>query len=127
MKSEKEAKGSTRFYNCACFTTDNIFLDDYNIHVRFVSEQQFRLDYRSVSVVNVPTVILFVARLGWCVCTMTTTFGPQVLWSLGCVTELQFEDVLTKASKVKLGMYKVTYSFIKHISFFQHHLHGPKT
>lgn len=69
MKSEKEAKGSTRFYNCACFTTDNIFLDDYNIHVRFVSEQQFRLDYRSV------------------------------LWSLGCVTELQFEDVLTKISQ----------------------------
>uniref|UniRef100_A0A3B3ZPP9 Fe2OG dioxygenase domain-containing protein n=1 Tax=Periophthalmus magnuspinnatus TaxID=409849 RepID=A0A3B3ZPP9_9GOBI len=58
-----------KFYYCACFTTDNIFLDEYKVHVRFVSEQQFRLDY-----------------------------GP-VLQSLGCVTEKQFEDVLVKISK----------------------------
>ncbi|XP_020789190.1 2-oxoglutarate and iron-dependent oxygenase domain-containing protein 2 [Boleophthalmus pectinirostris] len=66
MKNENEER---KFYYCACFTTDNIFLDEYKIHVRFVSEQQFRLDY-----------------------------GP-VLHSLGCVTEQQFEDVLVKIYK----------------------------
>lgn len=38
------------FYLCSCFNTDNIYLEDYNLHVRFVTEQQFRLDYQEVSV-----------------------------------------------------------------------------
>ena len=44
-----EEDGNPRFYICDCFTTDNIFLEDYKLHVRFVSEQQFTLDYRAVS------------------------------------------------------------------------------
>lgn len=39
-----------QFYLCSCFNTDNIYLEDYNLHVRFVTEQQFRLDYQEVSV-----------------------------------------------------------------------------
>nr|XP_020446181.1 2-oxoglutarate and iron-dependent oxygenase domain-containing protein 2 [Monopterus albus] len=61
--------GKPRFYTCECFTTDNIFLEDYKLHVSFLSEQQFRLDYQSL------------------------------LRSLGCVTEQQFEDVLSKISQ----------------------------
>lgn len=38
-----------QFYICNCFKTDNIFLEDYKLHVRFESEQQFRLDYQAVS------------------------------------------------------------------------------
>ncbi|XP_078106499.1 2-oxoglutarate and iron-dependent oxygenase domain-containing protein 2 isoform X2 [Sander vitreus] len=41
--------GNRQFYICNCFTTDNIFLEDYKIHVRFLSEQQFRLDYQTIS------------------------------------------------------------------------------
>lgn len=44
-----ERSGSPQFYLCNCFTTENIFLEDYRLHVRFVSEQQFRLDYGEVS------------------------------------------------------------------------------
>lgn len=44
-----EGKEKPRFYTCDCFTTDNIFLEEYKLHVRFVSEQQFRLDYNAVS------------------------------------------------------------------------------
>ncbi|XP_072299267.1 2-oxoglutarate and iron-dependent oxygenase domain-containing protein 2 isoform X2 [Eucyclogobius newberryi] len=62
----KSVKAERTFYHCACFTTDNIFLDEYKVHVRFVSEQQFRHDYE------------------------------RVLRSLGCVTEQQFEEVLAK-------------------------------
>ena len=40
---------TAQFYTCDCFTTDNLFLEDYSLHVRFVSEQQFRLDYEAVS------------------------------------------------------------------------------
>ncbi|XP_034397987.1 2-oxoglutarate and iron-dependent oxygenase domain-containing protein 2 isoform X2 [Cyclopterus lumpus] len=61
--------GSRPFYICSCFTTDNIFLQDYKLHVRFSSEQQFRLDYQ------------------------------PLLRRLGCVTEQQFEDVLDKISQ----------------------------
>ncbi|XP_054467492.1 2-oxoglutarate and iron-dependent oxygenase domain-containing protein 2 [Anoplopoma fimbria] len=61
--------GSRQFYVCNCFTTDNIFLEDYKLHVRFLSEQQFRLDYQST------------------------------LRRLGCVTDQQFEDVLNKISQ----------------------------
>lgn len=45
-----EKVGTTQFYLCRCFHTDNIYLEDYKLHVRFVTEQQFRLDYREVSV-----------------------------------------------------------------------------
>ncbi|XP_008292852.1 2-oxoglutarate and iron-dependent oxygenase domain-containing protein 2 [Stegastes partitus] len=64
-------KGETRcqFYTCKCFTTDNIFLKDYRLHVRFVSEQQFRLDYLTL------------------------------LKKLGCDTEEQWKDVLNKISQ----------------------------
>ncbi|XP_012704926.2 2-oxoglutarate and iron-dependent oxygenase domain-containing protein 2 isoform X1 [Fundulus heteroclitus] len=64
-----ETDRRSRFYTCSCFTTDNIFLEDYKLHVRFVSEQQFRLDYQSL------------------------------LQSRGCVTEQQFADALTKISQ----------------------------
>lgn len=42
--------GKSQFYICNCFTTDNIFLEDYKLHVRFVTEQQFRVDYGEASV-----------------------------------------------------------------------------
>ncbi|XP_027889107.1 2-oxoglutarate and iron-dependent oxygenase domain-containing protein 2 isoform X2 [Xiphophorus couchianus] len=64
-----DADKKSRFYTCSCFTTDNIFLDDYKLHVRFVSEHQFRLQYQ------------------------------PLLTRLGCVTEQQFVDVLTKVSQ----------------------------
>ncbi|XP_040897277.1 2-oxoglutarate and iron-dependent oxygenase domain-containing protein 2 [Toxotes jaculatrix] len=67
MKNDEE--GKHQFYICNCFTTDNIFLEDYKLHVRFVSEQQFRLDYEAL------------------------------LRTLGCVTDQQFEDVLNKISQ----------------------------
>lgn len=55
-----------RFYTCSCFFTDNLFLEDYKLHVRFVSESQFREDYQT---------------------TLRTS---------GCVSESQFSDVLEK-------------------------------
>ncbi|XP_077377056.1 2-oxoglutarate and iron-dependent oxygenase domain-containing protein 2 isoform X1 [Festucalex cinctus] len=66
MTNERKAK--PQFYICSCFTTDNIFLEDYKLHVRFLTEVQFRRDYE------------------------------ELLKSLGCVTEQQFEDVLNKIS-----------------------------
>lgn len=47
MKNEED--GKPQFYSCNCFKTDNIFLEDYKLHVSFVSEQQFRLNYQTVS------------------------------------------------------------------------------
>ncbi|XP_051924268.1 2-oxoglutarate and iron-dependent oxygenase domain-containing protein 2 isoform X2 [Hippocampus zosterae] len=64
-----ERIGEARFYNCSCFMTDNIFLEDYKLHVHFMTENQFRREYESL------------------------------LKSLGCVTEQQFENVLNKISK----------------------------
>ncbi|XP_028270263.1 2-oxoglutarate and iron-dependent oxygenase domain-containing protein 2 [Parambassis ranga] len=64
-----EAQTKPQFYVCNCFTSDNIFLEDYKLHVRFVSEQQFRLDYQAL------------------------------LKRLGCVTDQQFDDVLKKISQ----------------------------
>ncbi|KAF3696188.1 2-oxoglutarate and iron-dependent oxygenase domain-containing protein 2 [Channa argus] len=61
--------GKPQFYICKCFTTDNIFLEDYKLHVRFLTEQQFRQDYQAL------------------------------LRRLGCVTEQQLEDVLSKISQ----------------------------
>ncbi|XP_056113395.1 2-oxoglutarate and iron-dependent oxygenase domain-containing protein 2 isoform X1 [Rhinichthys klamathensis goyatoka] len=55
-----------RFYTCSCFFRDNIFLEEYKLHVRFVSESQFRNDYQNI------------------------------LRSLGCVSESQFRDVIGK-------------------------------
>lgn len=69
MKSENDETESPKFYYCACFTTDNIFLDEFKLHVRFVSEQQFRLDYSAV------------------------------LRSLGCESEQQLLDVITKINQ----------------------------
>ncbi|KAM7416926.1 hypothetical protein PAMA_018821 [Pampus argenteus] len=67
MRNEED--GKLPFYTCNCFTTDNIFLEDYKLHVRFVTEQQFRLDYHTL------------------------------LGKLGCVTDQQFEDVLNKINQ----------------------------
>ncbi|XP_061586483.1 2-oxoglutarate and iron-dependent oxygenase domain-containing protein 2 [Cololabis saira] len=67
MTNEEDRK--PQFYTCSCFTTDNIFLEEYKLHVRFVSEQQFRGDYQAV------------------------------LSRLGCVTEQQFDDVLHQISQ----------------------------
>lgn len=38
-----------KFHTCSCFFRDNIFLEEYKLHVRFVSENQFRKDYQNVS------------------------------------------------------------------------------
>ncbi|MBN3296594.1 OGFD2 protein, partial [Amia calva] len=54
------------FYSCACFYTDNIFLEEYKLHIRFLSEQQFRQDYQ------------------------------LVLRNRGCTTNKQFEEILHK-------------------------------
>lgn len=64
-----EEDGNRQFYFCNCFTTDNIYLEDYKLHVRFLSEQQFRLDYGAL------------------------------LRTLGCVTDQQFDDVFSKISQ----------------------------
>ncbi|XP_053725758.1 2-oxoglutarate and iron-dependent oxygenase domain-containing protein 2 isoform X1 [Synchiropus splendidus] len=66
---EREEEAMTRFYSCQCFTTDNIFVDEYRIHVSFVSEQQFKRDYAAV------------------------------LKGRGCVTEQHFEQVLNTISQ----------------------------
>ncbi|XP_076007267.1 2-oxoglutarate and iron-dependent oxygenase domain-containing protein 2 isoform X2 [Genypterus blacodes] len=57
------------FCICNCFYTDNIFLEDYKLHVHFESEQQFSQDYGAV------------------------------LKRLGCVTGQQFEDVLNQITQ----------------------------
>ncbi|XP_075033795.1 2-oxoglutarate and iron-dependent oxygenase domain-containing protein 2 isoform X1 [Mixophyes fleayi] len=35
-------------YTCACFYTDNIYIEDYQVHVRFTDVQQFTRDYQRV-------------------------------------------------------------------------------
>ncbi|KAM9701279.1 2-oxoglutarate and iron-dependent oxygenase domain-containing protein 2-like, partial [Menidia menidia] len=55
-----------RFYSCSCFTTDNIFLEQYQLHVRYENAQQFAQDYRAMLV------------------------------RLGCDTEQLYNDVLEK-------------------------------
>lgn len=64
-----EEDKNLHFYFCNCFTTDNIYLKDYKLHVSFLSEQQFRQDYQTL------------------------------LMRLGCVTDQQFEDVFNKISQ----------------------------
>ncbi|XP_050409898.1 2-oxoglutarate and iron-dependent oxygenase domain-containing protein 2 [Patella vulgata] len=36
------------FYNCACYYTNNIFLEEYKIHVKFIDEEQFRQEYEQI-------------------------------------------------------------------------------
>ncbi|XP_058491347.1 2-oxoglutarate and iron-dependent oxygenase domain-containing protein 2 [Solea solea] len=67
MKNNQDVK--RQFFTCSCFTTDNIFLHKYKLHVRFVCEQQFMLDYESL------------------------------LRKLGCVTERHFTEVLDEISQ----------------------------
>ncbi|XP_049908047.1 2-oxoglutarate and iron-dependent oxygenase domain-containing protein 2 [Epinephelus moara] len=64
-----EEDKNLHFYFCNCFTTDNIYLEDYKLHVSFLSEQQFRQDYQTL------------------------------LMRLGCVTDQQLEDVFNKISQ----------------------------
>ena len=44
----QDSGGGQQFYICDCFTAANIFLEEYKLHVRFVSPQQFRSDYQDV-------------------------------------------------------------------------------
>lgn len=55
-----------RFFCCSCFTSDNIFLEEYKLHVRFISEEQFKNDYL------------------------------HILRSLSCETETKYNAVLKK-------------------------------
>ncbi|RVE68884.1 hypothetical protein OJAV_G00096540 [Oryzias javanicus] len=64
-----EVDRNVRFYGCECFTTDNIFLEDYSLHVRFETEQQFSRDYRAI------------------------------LLKLGCDTDEKYKDVIYKISQ----------------------------
>ncbi|XP_069475743.1 2-oxoglutarate and iron-dependent oxygenase domain-containing protein 2 isoform X2 [Ambystoma mexicanum] len=51
MSAERRRQTRVReetFHCCACFYTDNIFLEDYHMHVRFQDEQQFRRDYEGI-------------------------------------------------------------------------------
>ncbi|XP_076848349.1 2-oxoglutarate and iron-dependent oxygenase domain-containing protein 2 [Brachyhypopomus gauderio] len=57
-------KDMRRFHTCNCYYTDNIFIEKYKLHVRFVSEDQFRKDYQNI------------------------------LRTLGCTTDAQLDDVL---------------------------------
>ncbi|XP_040272115.1 2-oxoglutarate and iron-dependent oxygenase domain-containing protein 2 isoform X1 [Bufo bufo] len=38
--------GAAPSYSCACFFTDNIFIEEYQLHVRFTDVQQFTRDYQ---------------------------------------------------------------------------------
>ncbi|XP_076127099.1 2-oxoglutarate and iron-dependent oxygenase domain-containing protein 2 isoform X1 [Alosa pseudoharengus] len=55
-----------KFYTCSCFCTDNIFLEDYKLHVKYVSEEQVKWDYQ------------------------------HILKTLGCTTVAQYDVVLKK-------------------------------
>ncbi|KAL4636019.1 2-oxoglutarate and iron-dependent oxygenase domain-containing protein 2 isoform X1 [Arapaima gigas] len=65
MQCNEEPSRRT-FYTCSCFYTDNIFLEEYKLHVRFTSENQFKKEYHSI------------------------------LGRLGCITDVQLESVLKK-------------------------------
>lgn len=67
MQHDKDSKAT--FYTCSCFSTDNIFLEEFKLHVRFLSEHQFRSDYQAV------------------------------LRNLGCSTDAEFKDILKKIEK----------------------------
>lgn len=55
-----------KFCTCSCYYTENLFLEQYKLHVRFISEEQFKTDYR------------------------------HILRSLGCATDAQYNAVLEK-------------------------------
>ncbi|XP_060739539.1 2-oxoglutarate and iron-dependent oxygenase domain-containing protein 2 isoform X2 [Tachysurus vachellii] len=55
-----------KFCTCSCYYTDNIFLEQYKLHVRFTSEEQFKKDYR------------------------------HIVQSLGCASDAQYNAVLEK-------------------------------
>lgn len=108
LQSEAMAEEGDRkpqFYACRCFTTDNIFLGDYKLHVRFVSEQQFRVDYQAVSLWATTEVLksIWGGTFHWqrCIYVYDRLFiiVKQLLRGQGCVTEQQFEDVLKQVQK----------------------------
>ena len=39
----------TRFCMCGCYYTHNLFIKKYEMHVKFVNEEQFLKDYKQVS------------------------------------------------------------------------------
>ncbi|XP_010901009.2 2-oxoglutarate and iron-dependent oxygenase domain-containing protein 2 isoform X2 [Esox lucius] len=47
MPNDKDSRCT--FYTCSCFTTENIFLEEFKLHVKFQSEHQFRLDYQAIA------------------------------------------------------------------------------
>ncbi|KAJ8379297.1 hypothetical protein SKAU_G00000750 [Synaphobranchus kaupii] len=65
----KEDNTRIKFYTCGCFCTDNIFLEEYKLHVRFISAQKFRIDYQ------------------------------EVLATRGCSTDIHFEELLKKIER----------------------------
>ncbi|XP_074061585.1 2-oxoglutarate and iron-dependent oxygenase domain-containing protein 2 [Macrotis lagotis] len=58
-----------RFFRCACFCSENLFLPRYRLHVRYRGERQLRRDY-----------------------------GP-ILQNLGCVSPEDFQQVLSELDK----------------------------
>ena len=99
---KNEADSQCDFYTCSCFTSDHIFLQDFRLHVRFVSEQQFTLDYQTVSVGDVHNSQGTRGDTG-ALCLRVwfdMTYCPQLLRRLGCVTDQQFADVLKEVGGV---------------------------
>lgn len=43
------ATAQRRFFRCACFCSENLYVARYGLHVRFRGEQQLRQDYGPVS------------------------------------------------------------------------------
>lgn len=43
------AGASPRFYRCACFCSENLYVARYGLHLRFRGEEQLRRDYGPVS------------------------------------------------------------------------------
>ncbi|XP_051777532.1 2-oxoglutarate and iron-dependent oxygenase domain-containing protein 2 isoform X1 [Erpetoichthys calabaricus] len=39
---------TTQFYHCSCFYTDNIFLTEFKLHIKYTSEEQFRQTYGAI-------------------------------------------------------------------------------
>ncbi|XP_012819964.1 2-oxoglutarate and iron-dependent oxygenase domain-containing protein 2 isoform X3 [Xenopus tropicalis] len=84
-------------YSCACFYTDNIFIQEFHVHVRYTGEQQFRRDYE------------------------------RVLSSQGCRTSEQFRNVLETESFLAaefLTAVKYSKSPQANVEGLLHHLHS---
>lgn len=43
------ATAPRRFFRCACFCSENLYVARYGLHLRFRDEQQLRQDYGPVS------------------------------------------------------------------------------